>query len=227
MTTGFGGRHIVITGGTGALGQGVVQAFARAGGTCHLPVQGPATAPPEAGIYITGNVELTDEGAVERYYGSLPPLYASVHVAGGFQVKPIAETTRADFDQQLEGNLITAFLCCREAVKAMRKSGGGRIVNVGARVVERPAGGMVAYSTSKAAVAALTRALAEEVRADGILVNAVLPSIIDTPGNRAAMPNADPARWPTPGEIARTILWLASPDNALTSGALIPVYGNA
>jgi NAD(P)-dependent dehydrogenase (short-subunit alcohol dehydrogenase family) len=80
---------------------------------------------------------------------------------------------------------------------------------------------------SKAAVAALTRALAVEVKGDGILVNAVLPSIIDTPANRAAMPKADPARWPKPAQIARAILWLASPENGLTSGALIPVYGLA
>src|SRR5206468_11809576 len=126
--------------------------------------------------------------------------------------------------------------CCREAVKAMRRSGvvgvgveegGGRIVNVAARVVEMPAAGMLAYSVSKAAVAALTRSLAEEVRRDGILVNAVLPSIIDTPANRAAMPKTQFERWPKPLEIARTILWLASPDNVLTSGALVPVYGNA
>ncbi len=109
----------------------------------------------------------------------------------------------------------------------MRKSGGGRIVNVAARVVDLPIGGAVAYSVSKAGVAALTRSLAVETRGDGILVNAILPSIIDTPANRAAMPKADPARWPKPDELARAILWLASPDNRLTSGALVPVYGAA
>jgi NAD(P)-dependent dehydrogenase (short-subunit alcohol dehydrogenase family) len=105
--------------------------------------------------------------------------------------------------------------------------GGGRIVNVAARVVEVPVAGAVAYSVSKAGVAALTRSLAVEVRGDGILVNAILPSIIDTPANRAAMPNADTARWPKPDELAGTILWLASPENRLTSGALVPVYGRA
>jgi NAD(P)-dependent dehydrogenase (short-subunit alcohol dehydrogenase family) len=85
---------------------------------------------------------------------------------------------------------------------------------------------MVAYSAAKAAVGALTQALAEEVRADGILVNAVLPSIIDTPANRAAMPKAHFDKWPKPAEIARTIVWLASPENTLTSGALVPVYGS-
>jgi NAD(P)-dependent dehydrogenase (short-subunit alcohol dehydrogenase family) len=86
---------------------------------------------------------------------------------------------------------------------------------------------MAAYSATKAAVAALTRALAEEVKGDGILVNAVLPSIIDTPANRAAMPEARFERWPKPAELASTIRWLASPANAVTSGALVPVYGRA
>jgi NAD(P)-dependent dehydrogenase (short-subunit alcohol dehydrogenase family) len=148
-----------------------------------------------------------------------------VHLAGGYAAKPIADTTRSDLDRQLQLNLVTAFLCCREAVKAMRKSGGGRIVNVSARVAEVPVAGSIAYSVSKAGVAALTRSLAVETRADGILVNAVLPSIIDTPANRAAMPKADVGKWPKPDELARAILWLASPENRLTSGALVPVYG--
>ena len=96
-----------------------------------------------------------------------------------------------------------------------------------ARVVDAPAAGMVAYSMAKAAVAGLTRALAQEVLAEGILVNAVLPSVIDTPANRSAMPRADHARWPEPAELAAAILWLASDANAVTSGALVPVYGRA
>ena len=230
MTAGFEGQHVVVTGGDGALGGAVVQALAAAGAVCHLPVLGPAGEPPAPRVRITGNINLTDEGAVVAYYAALPALRASVHLAGGFQARPIADTTRADLDRQLELNLITAFLCCREAVKAMRRSGapgGGRIVNVAARVVEAPVGGSIAYSVSKAGVAALTRALAAEVRAEGILVNAVLPSIIDTPANRAGMPKADFSLWPRPEELARAILWLASDENVLTSGALVPVYGQA
>ena len=221
------GKNVVVTGGDGALGQAVVRAFLQAGAVCHLPLIGPA--PPEsvAGFQATGPVNLTDEAAVEAYYAALPPLAASVHLAGGFKAMPIAETTRADLAQQLDLNLITAFLCCREAVKAFRKSGGGRIVNVGSRAVELPAKDQVAYAVSKSGVAALTRALAVEVRDEGILVNAVLPSIIDTPANRAAMPKASHDRWPKADEIARTIVWLASGQNRLTSGGLIPVYGRA
>lgn len=227
MSHGLEGRHVVITGGDGALGQAVVRAFAGAGALCHLPTLGPAPTDAPAGVHATGGVDLTDEQAVSKYYASVPPPSASIHLAGGFQAKPIAETTRADLDHQLQLNLITAFLCCREAVRAMRANRGGRIVNVAARVVEVPPNGMVAYAVSKGAVAALTRALAEEVRGEGIQVNAVLPSIIDTPANRAAMPNAPVERWPKPEELASAILWLASPENVLTSGALIPVYGRA
>lgn len=220
-------KRVVITGGDGALGQAVVKAFVDAGAECHLPILGAVSTQPAAQVHLTGSVNLTEDAAVTAYYAGLPPLWASVHLAGGYQAKPIVDTTRADLDQQLALNLATAFLCCREAVRAMRKSGGGRIVNVAARVVEVPVAGSVAYSASKAGVASLTRALAVEARPDRILVNAVLPSLIDTPANRAAMPNADYSRWPKAEELAAAILWLASPENTLTSGALVPVYGNA
>lgn len=229
MAGGFDGTHVVISGGAGALGQAVVEAFAGAGAICHLPVLGPEPGELKAmdAVRLYPGVNLTDESLVERFYAALPPIVASVHLAGGFKAAPVAETRRADLDRQLELNLVTTFLCCREAVRALRRNGGGRIVNVGARVSEVPSSGMVAYAASKAAVAGLTRALAEEVRQEGILVNAVLPSIIDTPANRAALPDARTERWPKPAELAATILWLASAGNALTSGALIPVYGRA
>ena len=110
----------------------------------------------------------------------------------------------------------------------MRAGGrGGRIANVSSRAAAVPAGGAIAYTVAKAGVAALTEALADELRGDNILVNAVVPSIIDTPANRAAMPAADHARWPKPAEIAAAIAWLISPRNTVTSGALVPVYGSA
>jgi NAD(P)-dependent dehydrogenase (short-subunit alcohol dehydrogenase family) len=125
---------------------------------------------------------------------------------------------------------VTAFLCCREAARNIRDRGGamgGRLVNVSSRAAALPAGGTVAYTVSKSAVSALTQALAVELGPDAILVNAVLPSTIDTPANRAAMPTAEHDRWPKPEEIARTIAWLISPGQTVTSGALIPVYGRA
>jgi NAD(P)-dependent dehydrogenase (short-subunit alcohol dehydrogenase family) len=227
MKQALDGRHVVITGGTGGLGEAVVGAFATAGAICFLPTQGPApqTIRDLPRTEFVPGVDLTDENAVEAFYASLPSLWASIHLAGGFKAGPITSMTLADLTRQLDLNLVTAFLCCREAVRLMRTSGGGRIVNVGSRASDVPASGTVAYAASKGAVAALTRSLAEETKRDGILVNAVLPSIIDTPANRAAMPKADPSAWPKPAEIATTIVWLASPDNRLTTGALVPVYG--
>jgi NAD(P)-dependent dehydrogenase (short-subunit alcohol dehydrogenase family) len=123
---------------------------------------------------------------------------------------------------------VAAFLCCREAVKAMRGRG-GRIVNVAAQpgVEPRRGAGMASYAASKAAVAALTLSLAEEVGAEGIWVNAVVPSIMDTEANRKAMPSAEHAKWPKLSEVAATIAFLASPQNAVTRAALVPVYGRS
>jgi NAD(P)-dependent dehydrogenase (short-subunit alcohol dehydrogenase family) len=226
------GKHIVVTGGTGALGGAVVSLLLERGATCHVPMIEAAV--PEgtpwsghASVVATPGVALTDEGAVESYYAALPPLWGSVHLAGGFAMAPITETRLADFEKMHGINAITAFLAAREAVRAMRKSGGGRILNVVSRAALAPGGGTIAYTASKAEVAALTQALAAEVLRDGILVNAIAPSTIDTPANRAAMPKADFSTWTTPAEIAEVIAFLVSPSNTLISGALVPVYGRA
>jgi NAD(P)-dependent dehydrogenase (short-subunit alcohol dehydrogenase family) len=225
MATDLKGRHVVITGAQGGLGGAVVEAFLAAGAICHLPVRSPAKETQQPGILIPG-IDLTNEEAVKALYAGLPPLWASIHLAGGYAGAPITRTTLADLHTQLQINLVTAFLCCREAVRKMAGTG-GRIVNVSSRAALVPGGGSIAYAAAKAAVVALTRSLAEEVKAEKILVNAVAPSTIDTPGNRAAMPAADHARWPRPAALAATILWLASPENTVTSGAVVPVYGNA
>jgi NAD(P)-dependent dehydrogenase (short-subunit alcohol dehydrogenase family) len=138
------------------------------------------------------------------------------------------KTDKAALLAQLEMNFVSCFLCCAAAVRAMGGNG-GRIVNVAARpaLEWRTGSGMTAYTASKAAVAALTVALAEEVAKDGILVNAVAPSIMDTPANRADMPKAKHDLWPKVDEVAATILFLASPDNRVTRGAVVPVYGKA
>jgi NAD(P)-dependent dehydrogenase (short-subunit alcohol dehydrogenase family) len=143
------------------------------------------------------------------------------------------DTTAALLHQQIDMNFISCALCCRAAVNAMSNNtmagSGGRIVNVSARpgLEWRSGAGMVAYTASKAAVAALTAALAEEVAKDGILVNAVAPSIMDTAANRQAMPKADYALWPKVEEVAATIMFLASPDNRVTRGAIVSVYGKS
>ncbi len=223
--------HVVITGATGALGAGVVDVLLSRGATIHIPMveaELPAHAAwrTHANVRAVPKVSLDDEAAVSAFYGALPELWASIHLVGGFAMAKVADTSLADFEKQWRLNTVTCFLTCREAIKAIRKTGkGGRIVNVAARPVQQPTGGMVAYVTSKAGVASLTQSLAAEVLADNILVNAVLPSIIDTPANRASMPNADHASWPKPAELAETIAFLASPQNALTTGTLVPVYG--
>lgn len=209
------GRHVVVTGGRGALGQGVCAVLEARGAILHVTPDPPG-------------FRLDDEAQAVAFYAALPPLWASIHLVGGFVMKPIAETTLADLEAQWRINTVTCFLACREAVRAIRRTGaGGRIVNVAARPVLAPAPDLSAYAAAKAGVAALTQGLAAELTGEGILVNAVLPSLIDTPANRAAMPGADHGSWPRPAQIAEAIAFLASPGNALTSGALLPVYGRA
>ncbi len=227
MSGALEGRRVVVTGGAGALGAGVCRALVAAGAEVHVPLVDDHGGDLAAlGVRLTPRVNLVDQAQVEAFYAAVGPLWGSIQLAGGFAMAPIASITLADFRQQLELNAVTCFLACREAVRSIRAAGGGgRIVNVAARAVLRPTASMAAYIASKGAVAALTQALAAELVDENILVNAVLPSLIDTPANRRAMPTEDFARWPTPAQLASTILHLVSPDNALQSGALVPVYG--
>ena len=233
------GKHVVVTGATGGLGGAVVALLLEHGAVCHLPMverELPAHMAwgGHARVAAQPGVALGSEDEVVAYFAALPPVWASVHLVGGFAMSPIADTGLADFEKMHQLNAVTAFLCCREAVKSIRRrtdapgaAPGGRIVNVAARPALVPAGGMIAYTTSKAAVASLTQCLAAELVAEHILVNAIVPSIIDTPANRASMPGADFARWPKPAELADVVAHLISPGNRVTSGALVPVYGGA
>ncbi len=230
----FRDRHLIVTGGTGALGAAVVGALLEGGARCHVPYVSESEAKrlpqkdhPALTLYRV--TDLADEGVVLQLYRGVPQLWGSVHLAGGFAANAIAETGLSDFRQQIDSNLTSCFLCCRAAVMSMTPKGEGRIVNVAARpaLEWRTGAGMTAYTVSKTGVAALTVALAQEVAGHGILVNAVAPSIMDTPANRAAMPKAVHAAWPTVEEVAATILFLASPENRVTRGAVVPVYGKA
>jgi NAD(P)-dependent dehydrogenase (short-subunit alcohol dehydrogenase family) len=226
----FQNRTVVVTGGTGALGRAVVGALLAANAQCRVPYIKEAEAasfPYKDRVTLIGPCELTSEADVERLYAGVSSLWASVHIAGGFAMSKLVDTGKDGLLEMLNTNLVSCHLCCRAAARAF--TAGGRIVNVGARpgIEPRQGAGMSAYAASKAAVLALTQALAAELTPQDILVNAIVPSIIDTPANRASMPKADHASWPKPEQIAATIAFLASPENRVTTGALVPVSGRS
>ncbi|HEY4340871.1 MAG TPA: SDR family NAD(P)-dependent oxidoreductase [Steroidobacteraceae bacterium] len=228
-------QQVVVTGGTGALGVAVVGGLLAAGAVCHVPYRNdeemrrfPHRDHPKVSLVPLG--DLADELAVSALYGGLDKLWASIHVAGGFAFAPITQSDKSVLMTQLESNLISTYLCSRAAIAAFRRGGGGgRIVNIAARqaLESRLGANLTAYAVAKSGVVALTIALAEEVAKEGILVNAVAPSIMDTPANRVSMPNADFNAWPKVEEVAATILFLASPQNKVTRGAIVPTYGKA
>jgi NAD(P)-dependent dehydrogenase (short-subunit alcohol dehydrogenase family) len=229
----FSNKQVVVTGGTGALGSVVVAGLIKAGARCRVPYILDAEAAQfplreDKRIELIKVTDLAEEPEVEKLYDGVTGLWASIHIAGGFAMGKVADTNEAGLSAQIDMNLTSCFLCCRAAVLAMGKNG-GRIVNVTARPALEPrlGAGMAAYTIAKAGVAALTAALAEEVAKDGILVNAVAPSIMDTAANRKAMPTADHDAWPKVAEVAATILFLASPENKVTRGAIVPVYGKS
>lgn len=226
------GRHVVVTGGSGGLGRGVVARMLQCGAIVHAPIW--QTEELETvdwlAVNTTVGVDLRDEAQVRAYYQSLPELWASVHLVGGFSMGPINQTSVAEQRRLMELNATTAYLCCQAAVEKIRSSvetPGGRLVNVSARPVEIPAGELVAYSMAKAAVSALTRSLAVELAPERIWVNAIAPGIIDTPSNRSAMPKADHSKWPAPEAIARVVSDLVLPQNLCQTGAVVPVWGQS
>jgi NAD(P)-dependent dehydrogenase (short-subunit alcohol dehydrogenase family) len=239
MANALVGKRIVVTGGTGALGGAVLDMLLDEGAICHVPTSH-AVAPKgfafarHGRVTLAPNVDLGDPVSTEAFYATIPDLWASIHCAGGFAMSPLGKpgTDAADdtFAGMMDANARTAFLCCRAAARAMLASAtAGRIVNVAARpgLDPRKGAGMSAYAASKAAVAAISVALAEELKGAGILVNAVAPSTLDTPANRKAMPKADFSKWVSLDAAAEAIVHLASPENATVSGALLPIYGRA
>jgi NAD(P)-dependent dehydrogenase (short-subunit alcohol dehydrogenase family) len=228
----FSGKQVVVTGGTGALGSAIVGMLLEAGASCTVPYVIDAEAERfahRAKVKLVEVADLAEEPDVTKLFEDVAP-WASIHIAGGFAGGNVADTNKAALMAQIDSNLVSCFLCCHEAVNAMRKAGrGGRIVNVAARPALEPrlGAGMSAYTIAKTGVAALTIALAEEVAKDSILVNAVAPSIMDTDANRKSMPKANFDAWPKVEEVAATILFLASPDNRVTRGAIVPVYGKS
>lgn len=225
--------HVVVTGGTGALGVAVVKALVEAGAHCHVPAieqSVPADRFPAGKVSVTTNVDLSDEASVSAFYDKLPSIRAAVNIAGGFVWAPIADSPAKVLQQQISMNLISCASSCRAAVANFRKAGqGGHLVNISARPALNPRQGanMTAYTASKAAVAAFTVALAEELKGENISVIALAPSTIDTPTNRKDMPKADHSLWVKSAAIAELIVAQIGLGDAINSGALIPVYGRA
>ena len=220
-------RTLVITGGHGVLGRAVLEA-ARADGL-NLAVVDHArgqTAPD--GVLELGGVDLTDPAAAEQAMAAVIECFgrldALLNIAGGFVWQTIDDAEPA-WDRMFALNLKTALNASRAALPFLKQSPEGRIVNVGANGALKAAAGMGAYAASKSGVHRLTESLADELKTTAVTVNAVLPSILDTEQNRKDMPDADPAKWVQPADLARVMLFLASPDSRAITGALIPVTG--
>jgi NAD(P)-dependent dehydrogenase (short-subunit alcohol dehydrogenase family) len=234
-------RVAIVTGGTGALGRAVVENFLVAGARVAVPwvVQDevPLLQQHLAGRFPDSQIMLSrsDVGEesqvaklVEAALARFGRIDILVNLVGGFWGgKPISETSTAEWDAMFALNLRTAFLCCRAVVPIMQKNRYGRIVSVTSRSGLSGAGDFAAYAVAKGAIATLTASLAEEVLADGVIVNAVAPSTIDTEANRKAMPKAKHENWVKPADIAAAIAYLCSEDCRVTSGAVVPVYGRA
>lgn len=224
---------VVITGAFGNLGAAVARAFAPRGARLALldrSMVPPALRAELAGAeLLQGGIDLTDLAAaataMETVRGTLGGIDVLVNVAGGFRWQTVEQGDVEGWDAMYAINLKTALVACKAALPQLLRSRAGRIVNVGAGAALRAAGGMGAYAASKAGVLRLTESLAEELKDQGVTVNAVLPGTIDTPQNRADMPGADTTRWVSPAAVAEVIVFLASEAAAAVTGAAIPVTG--
>ena len=230
---------VAITGGTGALGTAVCKAYLRQGCNVAIPfifdreIEGFEKEIGDLKSRVTlirrsvaaeEEVDSFFQTALEKF-GKLDVL---VNIVGGFMGGiPVSDLEVEDWDAMMNLNLKSAFLCCRAILPNMKERKSGKIINVSARAGLSGVAGMSAYCVSKGGVRVLTESIAEEVKDLGINVNAIMPSIIDTPANRSAMPDEDHSRWVSPADIAKVILFLTSDDAAVINGAAIPVYGRA
>lgn len=237
--TNLAGKIALIAGGTGGLGSAVSLAFLRAGAQVAVTYrseaefQGLHAAAANFSSALHGyELDVTNEVAVRATVANICERHTRLDIlvnavgaySGGAQLWNIDPRT---FDLMLDLNLRSGYVLARAVVPVMLKQESGAIVNVASRAAFDHAAGAAAYVASKAAAVAMMDSLAEDLRGTGVRVNSILPSIIDTPANRAAMPNADFSAWPKPEEIARVILFLCSEDARLVHGAAIPVYGGA
>jgi NAD(P)-dependent dehydrogenase (short-subunit alcohol dehydrogenase family) len=223
------GKVLVVTGADGALGQAVAGTLGGYGAKLALITHGSAVGLLPAGARHYGGIDLTLEtaarSAMERIVQDAGRIDGLINVAGGFRFEKISGGTIDSWDLMYKLNLRTAAVSCQAALPYLLKSLSGRIVNVGAMAAQKASAGMGPYAASKAGVAQLTEALADELKDRGITVNAILPSTLDTPKNRLDMPKADFKRWVTLSEAAEVIAFLVSDKASAVTGALIPVAG--
>ncbi len=222
------GRRIIVLGGTGGLGRSVVERFRSDGASVAVAdARLPADADRQEDLdYVT--IDALDESSISAAFASVPPPQAVVNLIGGYSPpQPLSGLDVAVLRKQLELNLVTATIATKHAMPLIAAQGGGTIVHVSSRVAAEKGANGFAYSVSKLGVLRLVEAAAAEGLELGVRVNCIMPSIIDTPANRAAMPGANHDRWPKPSELAAVLAFLVSDDAALISGAAIPVYGRA
>jgi NAD(P)-dependent dehydrogenase (short-subunit alcohol dehydrogenase family) len=229
------GRVAIVTGGTGALGQAITTALLDAGAAgVAIPYAVPEErtalesrlAPEHRARLLAAAADVTDEGAMGKFVAATRDRFGQislVNAVGGFAGGDLVSTPLPEWERMMKLNLTSAVIACRAVLPGMIAGGGGRIVNIASRAVLPPQGGFIAYTVSKAAVITLTEALAQEVRAKGVTVNAVLPSTMDTPANRRAMPDADRSGWVSTADVAHVVAFLLSDRAAALTGASLTV----
>ncbi|HYB71656.1 MAG TPA: SDR family NAD(P)-dependent oxidoreductase [Candidatus Bathyarchaeia archaeon] len=225
----------ILTGGTGVLGQSVTAALLAAGGVVAIPYAVPEEAraldarltPEQRARVLALPADVTDEpsfGAFVRTVGERHgPVDGLVNAVGGFAGGDLVSTSLAEWERVMKLNLTSAVIACRAVLPGMIAARRGRVVNIASRAVVPPQGGFIAYTVSKAAVITLTQALAQEVKSHGITVNAVLPSTMDTPANRRAMPDADRAGWVSTESVASVVAFLLSDRGSAVTGSAVTV----
>ncbi|MBZ5526039.1 MAG: SDR family NAD(P)-dependent oxidoreductase [Acidobacteriia bacterium] len=224
------GKTVLITGANGGLGTQVTKTFLAAGASVagvSLNIRPTDFTDPKFTAFMAN---ISDTAAAlklaQDVMGKMGRVDVLVHLAGGFAGgRPVAEEDEGTLDNMLDINLRSTFLLFRAFLPYMRKAGRGRIIAIGSRAAEGAAANFAAYGLSKAAVVSLVRSVAAENKDLGITANCILPGTMDTPGNRASMPDVDPARWIKPQTVADLIFWLSSDAAVQVSGAVIPVYG--
>lgn len=237
MSAQFAGKLVLVTGGTGGLGRDVSLAFLSAGARVVVTYQREeefaklkTDSGRQAELLEGSSLDVTDDNAVRGFteqnvkkHGRIDALVNCVGAyAGG---KPLWELDPKVFETMLNLNLRSGFNLCRHTVPLMLEQRAGVIINIASQAAVNHAAGASAYAAAKAAAVAMIDSLAADLAGTGVRANSVLPSIIDTPANRRAMPNSDFSKWPKPEEIARVILFLCSDGAKLINGAAVPVYG--